>query len=291
MKQIPAFLQTLVNTCVAVVLVFALFSMWQAQAPALPAASAALAAEPASAQAAAPVSGAPAAQTASTCDSGRSVHVSGSASINIVPDRALIQLGVQTNGSSPSAVQSANAAAIQDVMRSLQALGVPAKDIATDWYIIEPVYDDYTSLYIKGYRIYNLVAITLREVDKTSKVIAAALEAGANQVVNVEFYTSELRKYRDQARELAMKAAVEKAEALAGAAGAQTGCVMQITENTWSYYNGWWWGRSQNQMTQNTVQNAAPASGSGDSSGSQAEPVSLGTISIKAEVGVTYELK
>ena len=43
--------------------------------------------------------------------------------------------------------------------------------------------------------------------------LAAALKAGVNQVNNVEFYTSELRKYRDQARELAMKAAKEKAQA------------------------------------------------------------------------------
>ena len=101
----------------------------------------------------------------------------------------------------------------------MRALGVEPKDIATDWYVIEPIYEDYDSLYIKGYRINNMVAITLRDVSKTSQVIAAALDAGANQVVNVDLYTSELRKYRDQARDLAMKAAAEKAQALASAAG------------------------------------------------------------------------
>ena len=227
--------------------------------------------------------------TTATCDSSRSVQVSGSASINVIPDRVLIQLGVQSNGKTTREVQAANSASIEDVIRALKAQGIPDKDIATDWFVIEPVYDDYSSLYIKGYRINNMVAVTLRDASKTSKVIAAALEAGANQVVNVEFYTSELRKYRDQARELAVKAAAEKAQALATAAGTETGCVLHINENTWSYYSGWWYGRNQNLWSQNTVQNAAPAAGASGSGND--EPLSLGMISIRAEVGVTYGLK
>jgi len=174
------------------------------------------------------------------------------------------------------------------VIKTLQAQGVAAKDIATDLYLIEPVYQDYDALVIKGYRINNIVAVTLRDVKHTSTILAAALEAGANQVVNVEFYTSELRKYRDQARELAVKAAKEKAQALARAAGAEAGCVLNINENSSSYYNGWWDGRGQNVWTQNTVQNAVPSGSVGDSAGD--EPISLGQISVKAEVSATFGL-
>ena len=231
----------------------------------------------------------PVAESQPDCPSGRTVQVTGAAMINVTPDRALIQLGVQSNGATPAAVQTANSVAIQNVIKALLAQGVEAKDIATDLYVIEPIYEDYDSLYIKGYRINNIVAVTLRVVQKTSVVIAAALEAGANQVINVEFYTSELRLYRDQARELAMKAAKEKAQALATAAGAEAGCVLNINENSWSYYNGWWYGRSQNTWTQNTIQNAAPGGGASGSAGD--EPISLGQISVKAEVSATFSLK
>jgi hypothetical protein len=176
------------------------------------------------------------------------------------------------------------------VIQALHAQGIPDKDIATDWYVIDPLYDDYDSLYIKGYRINNLVGVTLREVGKTSSLIATALQAGANQVVNVEFYTSELRKYRDQARAMAMQSASEKAAALAGAAGAKAGCVVNISENSWSYYNGGWGGSNASLWTQNAVQNANPG-GSGGASGGDDGPVSLGQISIQAQVGVTYSLK
>ena len=227
--------------------------------------------------------------TPDACTSNRTVQVSGTAVVNVTPDRVLIQLGVQSNGVTVNEVEAANTRAIQKVIQALRGQGVAEKDIATDWYIIEPIYEDYDSLYIKGYRINNLVAVTLRQVKMVSPVIGAALKAGANQVVNVEFYTSELRTYRDQARALAMKAAGEKAAALAGAAGARPGCVLSISENTWSSFNSWWYGRSQNLWTQNVVQNAGPSEGT---SGTRDDgPVSLGQISIRAEVSVVYGLE
>lgn len=226
-----------------------------------------------------------------SCNSSRHVDVSGSAVVNVPPDRAKIDLGVQTNGTSPEDVEAANSAAVQAVIAAIKRLGVEAKDISTDWYSVEPVYENYDSLFIKGYRVRNTVSVTLRDVSKSGDVVSVALRAGANQVVNVELYTSEFRKYRDQARDAAMKAAVEKARALAKAAGSETGCTLTITENTSSYYNGWWWyGRSQNAMAQNSIQNVEPAGGA-SSSGTGEEPISLGQIAVKAEVTASFSLK
>ena len=233
-------------------------------------------------------------QAAVACNSNRTVQVSGAAVVNVLPDRALIQLGVQSNGRTPKEVQAKNAATLSRVIKSLKSLGIEAKDISSDRYVIEPLYEDYDSLQIKGYRIHNVLAVTMRDVNKTSDAIAEAFQAGANQVVNVEFYTSELRKYRDQAREMAMQAAAEKANALAQAAGTDTGCVLSINENTWSYFNGWnWWygGGNQNVWTQNVAQNVAPAANTGGMNSGDDSPVSTGQISIRAEVNATYSLK
>jgi hypothetical protein len=131
-------------------------------------------------------------------------------------------------------------------------------------------------------------------VTKSNDAIVAAFQAGANQVVDVQFYTSELRKYRDQARELAMKAAREKADALSSAAGADVGCILTITENTQSnfYGGGWWWygyGSNQNLMAQNVIQNVAPSGG--ESPTLDDGPLSAGQISVRAEVTVSFGLK
>ena len=243
--------------------------------------------------AAAPVSVDPAPavrQADDTCDSSRSVQVSGAAVINVTPDRALIQLGVQTTGLTPDAVQNANFQEIQKVISVVRGLGIEAKDIATDYYIVYPVYEDYNSLAIKGYRLDNTVSITLRDISLADDVIVAALKAGANEIQDVQFYTSELRKYRDQARELAMQAASEKAQALANAAGTEAGCVLSINENTWSqYYGSWRGGRETALWAQNVMQNTS--SSQGDSTQMDDSPITLGQIAIRAEVNASYSLK
>ena len=228
------------------------------------------------------------------CDSTRSIQVSGVAVVNVTPDRALIKLGVQSNGKSAKEAQAKNSATINKVNKALKALGIEAKDIATDWYTIEPMYKDYDSLYIEGYRIYNTIEITMRDVSKSNDAMVAAFQAGANQVVDVSFYTSELRKYRDQAREMAMKAAQEKADALASTAGSGVSCVLTISENTQSnfYSGGWgWYGYNSNQnlMTQNSVQNVAPSGG--ESPTLDDGPLSAGQISIRAEITASFGLK
>lgn len=224
------------------------------------------------------------------CSDARSVQVSGAAVINVTPDRALLQLGVQTNGTTPDATQNANFQEIQRVIAAVRALGVEAKDIATDYYIVYPVYQDYNTLAITGYRINNTVSITLRDIRLVDDVIITALKTGANEVQDVQFYTSELRRYRDEARSLAMKAAGEKAAALAGAAGAQAGCLLTASENTWSqYYGSWRGGRETTMWAQNVIQNAAPAQGEGMPTDDS--PISLGQIAVRAEVSASYSLK
>jgi uncharacterized protein len=229
-------------------------------------------------------------QTENECDASRSVHVSGTAVVYVTPDRALLQMGVQSNGATPDETQRANTLEIQKVINAVRALGVEGKDIATDYYIVYPVYEDYNSLVIKGYRIDNTVSITLRDISLADDAIVAALRAGANEVQDVQFYTSQLRQYRDQAREMAMKAAWEKAQALAGAAGAQAGCVLSISDNTWSHYYGSWRGGRQTALwTQNVAANAGPAQeGPALEEGSQ---ISLGQIVVQAEVSASYSLK
>jgi len=246
---------------------------------------------------------APAPQTAITeapppapiCDASRSIQVSGTAVINVTPDRVLIQLGVQSNGSNAAKAEAANSQTIQRIVAALKKQGVEQKDILTDRYLIEPIYKDYSDLQIKGYRINNVVAITLRDVNKVNKVLAAALEAGANQVLNTEFYLSDLRTYRDQAREMAMKAAREKASDLARAAGSDIGCVLNINENSRSYFNGWGWygggnSSSRDLWTQNAVQNAAPPAGA-EGALSDSGPISVGQITVRAEVSASFGLK
>ena len=272
---------TVINTVLACLLVFILFSVGAPNS---------------TAHASTPTPTAEPTQRPETndCDPSRAIQVSGVAVVNVNPDRALIKLGVQSNGKSAKEAQKRNSDTITQVVNALKKLGVETKDISTDWYTVVPLYEDYDSLHIEGYRIYNTVEVTLRDVSKANDAIVAAFSAGANQVVDVQFYTSELRKYRDQAREAAMKAAREKAEALSSAAGSDVSCVLAISENTQSNFNygGWWWygyNSNSNIMTQNVVQNVE--SGGSGSSSLDDGPLSAGQISIRAEIFASFGLE
>jgi uncharacterized protein YggE len=84
-----------------------------------------------------------------------------------------------------------------------------------------------------------------------------------------------------------MQAATEKAALLAGAGGTQTGCVVNISENSWSYYNGsWWGGRDRAMWSQNVVQNATSEQPMSDET-----PVSVGQIVVRAEVSASFGLE
>jgi uncharacterized protein YggE len=224
---------------------------------------------------------------AGDCDGSRTIQVSGSATVKVIPDLVTIQLGVTSNATTPQGVYDQNTAAMKRTVAAIRALGVAEKDISTDYYIIQPIYQNYDSLDIKGYRIHNTVIVNLKDVSKVSQVLAAALTAGANEVVEVQFKTSQLRQHRDEARELAMQAAQEKARDLARAANAQPGCVLNIDENTWSYYGYPWQSGRYQMMTQNVVQNAAGS----DQPPSEDGPISLGQIAVQAEVQVRFRLK
>jgi uncharacterized protein YggE len=224
---------------------------------------------------------------AGDCDSSRTIQVSGSATIKVIPDLVTIQLGVTSNATTPQGVYDQNTAAMKKTVAAIRALGVAEKDISTDYYIIQPVYQNYDSLDIKGYRINNTIIVNLKDVNKVSQILTAALSAGANEVVDVQFKTSQLRQHRDEARELAMQAAQEKARDLASAANAQPGCVLNIDENSSSSYGYPWQSARYAGMTQNVIQNATgnaqPPSDDG--------PISLGQIAVQAEVQVRYSLK
>ena len=223
------------------------------------------------------------AQTNADCDPNRSVQVSGSATVEVVPDEVFIRLGIQTKDSTAELAQSKVATTSQSVIKAMKALGVSDKKITSDFYYAQPTYDNYENKNVTGFVVNYALGVVITDSRKANDVIAAAFKAGANEVQTVEFRTSQLRKYRDEARVAAMTAAAEKAQLLAKAGNAQIGCTLKIDEASAGgavpFYRA--------AVSQNAVLNAT-----GNAQGDSSElPISLGTIPVKAEVVVSYSLK
>ncbi len=213
------------------------------------------------------------------------VNVTGDAEIKVAPDEVVLILGVQTADKNMQVAKNQNDERVKRVIAMTRDLGIDPRYIQTDQIQIEPRYDgSYAQSNFIGYFIYKTIVITLKDVDKFESVYTAALGAGVTHVQGIQFRTTELRKYRDQARALAIKAAQEKASALAGELGQKIGPPQSINEE----YSGWWswystrWGGS---MTQNVVQNIG--GGAPNPEGTFAP----GQISVSARVHVSFGLQ
>jgi uncharacterized protein YggE len=169
----------------------------------------------------------------------KTVKVTGVSEVKVVPDRAVIEVGVEKQSPSASEAKRNEDAAARRILASLGANGIDEKDVQTTWLTLEP-----RSYFRKQVRISYFVAtqtllITVRDLSKLDAILESLVKAGGNKIDGIAYETSDLRKYRDEARELAVKAAREKAQALAHALGQEIGKAQSIEESPQSieYYN------------------------------------------------------
>ena len=226
------------------------------------------------------------------------ISVKGEAEVRVVPDQVIISLTAESRGSDLAAAKKKNDASVAALIKyAAKTIDVPEKYIQTDFTSVEPVYrrcdyDDELAgrcnpLQIIYYSVKKGIQIRLNELDKYEDLVTKALQLGITHVDNVQFITTELRKHRDKARELAAIASREKAQALVETLGMKLGKPVNINANQWTnFYRHGYGQRGQNSMMQNTIQSVP--SGGGGSSG---DAMALGQINISAQVHVTYEME
>jgi len=158
------------------------------------------------------------------------VKTTGTAEIKITPDRALIQVGVERQSLTAKNAKTEVDNTSRKILAALQAAGGEDKDIQTAYLDLHP-----TSYYENRVRINKFTAaqtlsVTIRDLSQLDRVLDAVMSAGANRIDGIEYQSSDLRKYKDQAREEAAKAAKQKAIALAQALGNQIGKTSSVEE-------------------------------------------------------------
>jgi hypothetical protein len=218
------------------------------------------------------------------------ITVTGEAEVRVVPDEVILTLGVETWDEYLKSAKSQNDERVKEVLRIAQAYGVEARHIQTDHISIEPRYEDnYEKKDLIGYFVRKTIVITLKDISKFDDLLTSVIDADVNYVHGIQFRTTELRKHRDEARALAIKAAQEKANALAGELGQSVGRPRTINEEQagwWSWYNSWWGAGWGNNMSQNVIQEAG-----GSSSTSDDGTIAPGQITVNARVNVSFELE
>jgi uncharacterized protein YggE len=187
--------------------------------------------EPASAQdTTVPDTSAPAG-TGTDDEGRRTITVSGHGSVDVTPDIAHLEMGVQATAPASQEALDQVAAKSETLVESLKALGIAARDIQTSGLNLWPQYDN-DGQQITGYQGSVSVSITARDIDELGTVIdgVSALVGDNLTLGGIWFDYDDPESVLADARTAAIANARERAAQYAAAAGADVGEIVRISE-------------------------------------------------------------
>jgi uncharacterized protein YggE len=160
------------------------------------------------------------------------IVTSGQGESKIAPDRARIEISVQTRALTAAVAGADNARKQQAVLDALKKLGFKSDQLSTVNYNLYPEmqYDkEGQTARVVGYTAMNTVRVEVRDLTLVGKAIDASLTAGANVISSLTFYASNTDEARRAALTIAVSRARADADALAKAAGGSVGGLLEIS--------------------------------------------------------------
>lgn len=227
-------------------------------------------------------------QAGSTQAVQRTIQVSASDSVKVLPDMAELSLTICPQGATAQEAQAQAASELDALKAALAALGIDEKNIVASQVNIYARYDwsDYVEK-IVGYQA--SIDITLKEltIDQANSAIPAIAGIEDTTLDGTRFYVSTYDERYQEALVSALQVAQAKAQVLAQAAGAQLGAVANVCENYDSQEYRYSSVQAKSEAATMAVTEDAAADAGAGNSGDMLNP---GEIEIKASISVTYEL-
>lgn len=168
------------------------------------------------------------------------IAVSARGEVQVKPDRARVQVGVETQAKTAAAAANENNRKQAAILAAIRALGVPAASITTLGYNVFPIerYDDKERRsVIDGYRVTNIVQVETDKLEQAGPIIDAGLTNGANRVAGLDFLVKDQAGARDEALAKAVESAKRQASAAAKAAGGQATELLELVVNDFEQPN------------------------------------------------------
>jgi uncharacterized protein len=175
------------------------------------------------------------------------ITVSGKAEIHVAPDEVVFSLNVTKTNKDLQIAKRLNDESVAKILELTKRFSVLPQNIKTDYISVQMKYesvrnaktkifdedgDEIGKRIFKGYEVSKTVTIRLTDISRFEDFFDEILKTGLSEVNSVKFETSKLRENRDKVRELAMKAAKEKATAMAAAIGQTIGKAITIFEGS-----------------------------------------------------------
>lgn len=153
--------------------------------------------------------------------------------VRVSPDKATIQIGVQTRAATAAAAAAQNSEKQRAVIEAIKGKGIPAQQIATSNFNVIPEtrYDreGQAAPRTTSYLVMNTITVEARRIDLVGPVIDAALGAGANQINSLNFGITNADSARRAALAIAVARSRADAETMAQAAGGSLGSLIEMS--------------------------------------------------------------
>ena len=162
------------------------------------------------------------------------ISVTGEGKITVVPDQAVVTVGVQNSGKEAAEVKNLNDATIDKVIKFLKKSGIPATDYRTNNVSLYKNYDYEKKKY--NYQANQNLSITLKDLSKYDEIMMGLNESGINSIQGVEFKSSKLEEHERAARKQAMQYAKQKATDYVSVLGQKVGKALLISDNSATIY-------------------------------------------------------
>ena len=166
------------------------------------------------------------------------ITVRGTGSISVKPDTLVMTVGASIQDNTVKAAQAQVTTVMDAIVAKLKAAGVAEKDYKTVQYNVEPVMD-YGSNPEKGgagapklvgFRVVNMLEVTLRDTSKAPDLLDELTSAGVNTIYNISYTFADADALSRQAYDQAVRDAGERAARLAGLSNMNLGRIISVTE-------------------------------------------------------------
>lgn len=224
---------------------------------------------------------APAATAQTTTPLPATLSLNGVGEIAARPDMAHVTAGVVSDAETARDAMTANNDAMAKVIAALKDADIEAKDIQTSGFSVQPQYSypqpsngRQEPPRIVGYQVSNQVSVRVRDLANLGTTLDQLVSSGANQINGIAFGIDDDEKLLDDARGLAVKDAVRKAQLYSAAANVRLVRILTIQESGGLM--------PQQPMPFNARMMKAEAA--------SAAPIETGEQAMRIEVNITWEI-
>jgi len=170
------------------------------------------------------------------------ILVTGQGSVDVAPDMAVLTLTVTREAETARAALNNNSSAMSEVLAAMETEGVDKRDLQTSGFSIQPKYiypsqrspGNREPPRIVGYTVRNSLTVRVRDIGAIGAILDKSVTLGVNEGGNITFTNADPSEAIAQARTMAVKDAIARANTLAAAAGVRTGKLLEISEQSFT---------------------------------------------------------